>query len=332
MRFMPIKSFSKILCLLPDSEFAATILERAVGLAEDHQATLTVVGLIAPLPIDDLQEIGLSPEAVRSARLEAEAHRLEAVAAPWQERVHLEVRALVGRTFPDLSRLVVREGYDLLVKVPEPTTGLLARLKGSEDMHLLRKCPCAIWLLDPPAPAGYRCILAAVDVDELGSAPELAVRGELNLRIATTAATIAIAQLAELHLVNAWTKAVGEAVMHSAMIDVSEAQIRAYAQAKWARHHDAMNRLLKALEDHLGHEAMAYLQPKLHLLEGDARQVVPTLATQIAPDLTVLGTLGRTGVRGLFIGNTAESLLHQLDGSILALKPQGFVSPLDADG
>jgi len=38
--------------------------------------------------------------------------------------------------------------------------------------------------------------------------------------------------------------------------------------------------------------------------------------------------MGRTGVPGLFIGNTAESVLHQVDCSVLALKPPGFVSPV----
>ena len=42
----------------------------------------------------------------------------------------------------------------------------------------------------------------------------------------------------------------------------------------------------------------------------------------------ILGTLGRTGVPGLFIGNTAEAVLHQVDCSVLALKPPGFVSPV----
>lgn len=327
-----MKLFSKILCLLPGGESAAAVMERAVGVAEDHQAPLTVVGLVDPVPADGLREIGLSPEALRAALLDAEARRLDGLAAPSRDRVPIETRALVGRPFPDLARLVIREGYDLLVKVPEPTPGLLQRLMGSEDMHLLRKCPCAIWLLDPVAPAGYRRILAAVNVDDLGPVPELAARRELNLRIAATAAAVAVAQLAELHLVHAWSAAIGETVMRSAMLDVSEAQIRAYVDAKRARHDGAMNRLLEALEKHLGREAMGYLKPSVHLLEGDPRQVVPAFAARIAPDLTVLGTLGRTGVRGLFIGNTAESLLHQLDGAILALKPRGFVSPLAADG
>ena len=41
-----------------------------------------------------------------------------------------------------------------------------------------------------------------------------------------------------------------------------------------------------------------------------------------------MGTVGRTGVAGLVVGNTAETILEQLQCSILALKPPGFVSPV----
>jgi nucleotide-binding universal stress UspA family protein len=41
-----------------------------------------------------------------------------------------------------------------------------------------------------------------------------------------------------------------------------------------------------------------------------------------------MGTLGRSGIPGLFIGNTAEEVLQNTRSSILAVKPPGFVSPV----
>jgi hypothetical protein len=34
-------------------------------------------------------------------------------------------------------------------------------------MHLLRKCPCPVWLMKGEPSASYRTILAAVDFDPL---------------------------------------------------------------------------------------------------------------------------------------------------------------------
>jgi nucleotide-binding universal stress UspA family protein len=55
---------------------------------------------------------------------------------------------------------------------------------------------------------------------------------------------------------------------------------------------------------------------------------VPESARESQADLVVMGTVGRTGISGLFIGNTAEAILEQVRCSVLAIKPLGFVSPV----
>ena len=46
-------------------------------------------------------------------------------------------------------------------------------------------------------------------------------------------------------------------------------------------------------------------------------------------DLVVMGTVGRTGISGFITGNTAERLLPRISCSILAIKPEGFKSPVE---
>ncbi len=45
-------------------------------------------------------------------------------------------------------------------------------------------------------------------------------------------------------------------------------------------------------------------------------------------DLVVMGTVARGGLAGLLIGNAAERMLRKLPCSVLAVKPDGFVSPV----
>lgn len=47
-------------------------------------------------------------------------------------------------------------------------------------------------------------------------------------------------------------------------------------------------------------------------------------------DILVMGTVARTGIYSFVIGNTAENILQKLCCSLLALKPNGFVSPVKA--
>ena len=66
----------------------------------------------------------------------------------------------------------------------------------------------------------------------------------------------------------------------------------------------------------------------IHLVNGEPGFVIPKFAKDHDVDLVVMGTLGRQSERGMFIGDTAERILNRLEYSVLALKPAGFVSPV----
>ena len=61
------------------------------------------------------------------------------------------------------------------------------------------------------------------------------------------------------------------------------------------------------------------------------RSGIVEYAGTVGADLVVLGTRGRTNLRDLFLGSTAEKALEESKSSILAVKPEGFTHPLAAD-
>ncbi|EGG98322.1 Universal stress protein family 1 [gamma proteobacterium IMCC2047] len=69
-------------------------------------------------------------------------------------------------------------------------------------------------------------------------------------------------------------------------------------------------------------------QISIELVEGPPEQALPSFINSKSADLLVIGTICRTGIAGMFIGNTAESVLDAVDCSVLTLKPEGFVSPV----
>jgi nucleotide-binding universal stress UspA family protein len=194
-------------------------------------------------------------------------------------------------------------------------------------MHLLRKCPCPVWLCKPNAGGRYHRILASVDVEQFYPQDELETRHALNLVLLELAASLAQAESAQLHVAYVWS-AIGEGVMRSTSLWVADEKIDAYIAVERQRHAQALEALLGELETVIAARGESMPQPIRHLPKGSARSEVPELARRIDADLVILGTLGRAGVPGLFIGNTAESVLHQVDCSVLALKPAGFVSPV----
>ncbi len=69
----------------------------------------------------------------------------------------------------------------------------------------------------------------------------------------------------------------------------------------------------------------------IHMPKGSAEKVMAPLAAELQADIVVVGTVARTGISGLIIGNTAEAILDQLRCSVLAIKPPGFKTPVKLD-
>lgn len=296
-------------------------MERAVSLAENNQARLTVVDVLPPLPAR-LQVPG-GGDDLQAAMVLERLQMLQAHTAPHQQRLHIEHEVLVGTSFLEIIRSVLRGGHDLLMK-PAENPSVLQRLFGSDDMHLLRKCPCPLWLTGPEEKADYGCIVAAVDFDlEKSDVPDA-----LNEQILALSASLALSDFAALHLVHAW-EAPGELMVRTWSNNPGE-DVASYVQGERARHQKGLDALRERLRERLGAEAFDFVSPQFHLRQGSAVTVIPELAKQLEADLVVMGTVARTGIAGLLIGNTAESILEQLQCSVLAVKPAGFVTPVAA--
>jgi len=319
--------FNRILCVVTSLKSSKAALDRAVTLAENNQARLTAVAVAQPVSVG----MGMPDGGPISADLQAAmvsdcAQKLESAVAPYLSRVEIKTKVLVGVQFTEIIREVLRNQHDLLVK-PCESLEWLDQIFGSEDMHLLRKCPCPLWLIKPTVPKTYRCILAAVDVNDSYPELELKSRCLLNEHIVELATSMALADFSELHIVHAW-EAIGESELRGSFMHMPEEKVTAYVEEVRRKREANLERLMLKVTGDLGQEALDYLKPGVHLVKGWERKVIPVLAKQVEADLVVMGTVSRTGVPGLIMGNTAESILNQLECSVLAIKPVDFVSPV----
>ena len=326
-----MKRFSNILCVVDPSTGCETILQRAATLAETNQAALSVMSVTpAVRPTLGGSRRGGSADDAAAALREEHTRWLEGAIAPYRERLAPRIRVLSGIPFLEVVREVLRGGHDLVVKAPE-NPGWLDRLLGSDDMHLLRKCPCPVWLIKCEDTEPFRRILAAVDVDQSYPPEELAPRHALNRQILEMAASLALSEFAQLHVVHAWD-AVGESSLRGAFLNLPEPEVTSYVEDVKRQHQANLDTLMHEVAGWVGPEGMDYLNPRVHLLKGWARKEIPALAERLDIDLIVMGTVARTGVAGFFMGNTAEMILGQLACSVLAVKPPGFRTPVAIDG
>jgi nucleotide-binding universal stress UspA family protein len=322
-----LTAFKNILCVVDSTGACTAAVERAVILAENNQAGLTVVDVVDRVTAGiEIPARGPVSADLQSALETRQMRQLETLINPFRQQVPIRTKILSGTRFLKIIRQVLRDEHDLVIKVPEKLTWL-DRLLGSDDMNLLRECPSPVWFVKAQAEKSYRRILAAVDMDDAYPPSELESRQALNRRVLEMAGSLALSDFAELHVVHAW-QAIGESAMRGAFMHTSEAEIAVYVAQVRRRQEAGLDRLMRDMVDQLGKERTDYISPRTHLVKGSARNEIPALAKQLAADVIVMGTVARTGVPGFFMGNTAETILNQIDCSVLAIKPPGFETPV----
>ncbi|WP_295400458.1 universal stress protein [uncultured Thiocystis sp.] len=318
-----MKRFKNILYVIASGDLDTSAFARAISLAENNQARLTLVDVIPssvagtpmsgdePCPLD-------TPTTAISSRMDALASLIE----PFRSRLDVHGEVLTGSASAAIVRAVLRQGYGLVIK-PIDRPSFVERLLGGEDMNLLRKCPCPVWLTQPSEPSDYKTILAAVDVD-----PDDVdgIEPGLNQQILALSSSLALSDFATLHLVHVWD-APGDMIIRTRS-ESPDAVSMSYLNDVRLRHEGGLDRLTKQLKAHLGPDAYDYLAPRVHLRQGMASTVIPEMAEQLRADLVVMGTVVRTGIAGFLLGNTAEAMLNRLKCSLLVVKPPGFVSPM----
>jgi nucleotide-binding universal stress UspA family protein len=319
----------RILAVL-DSGSAQTALATAAALADRHGAALEALACVAPphdLPVV-ARLAGRDPahllDDLRARTRTESLHRL-ADALPGRE---VPLTVAVGKTFIEVIGHVVAKGCDFVVKSAEPLSGMQRFFFGSTDQHLLRKCPCPVWLQTPEAPPAPQRILAAVDVDDWDT-DEPETLFSLNRRVVETACRIAAPTGAEVTVLHAW-EAMGEGMVW-AFSGETDARVAAerYVNEVLATRRRALDRLLQEIDtgaNTAGGAAGIRLIPRLG--RGAPEQVIAAEREAMAADVVVMGTVARTGLSGVFIGNTAENIINTLPCPVVAVKPEGFTSPL----
>jgi universal stress protein E len=310
-----MERFKNILLALDPGTTELTPLVQAVKLARENAARLRVLIVIEHPPLDEMP-LGtrtllglLDRDQVRDMVEQRQRLRLQnqlssLALADLDVRIGVESSAT---PFLTIIQSVLRQGHDLLIKEAPSVTGDRAVLLDPTDRHLLRKCPCPVWMIRPERHTAYQRILAAVDASGDGE-----INSELNRRILELASLQSARSAAELHVVHAYGP------LSTALIR-SGADTKTSTQGVVRLHRERLDALMADF---------AVSERHLHMEEGRAGDVIPAVARRERIDLIVMGTLGRVGIPGLLIGNTAERTLDHVDCDVLAIKPRGFETPV----
>lgn len=304
-----MRRFKSILVYVNVDSEPQQALGRAVELAERNDAALSVVADVETTAWTKRLLTDVSDRD--AARVRETSEKLEVLTAPYADRgISLNAKTLVGRPWLELVREVLKNDHDLVIKDIEPKNEAEGIFSPHMDMRLLRKCPCPVWLVRPQAHS-FRRIAAAVDVF-----PEDSTTRALSKKIVQLAKSMADDEGSELHVVCVWS-VYAHSVLKYKMAPEELENVRNRTREAVG---DAVHDLLQASE--------GKAEPRVRLLEGEPEMAISQLVEREHEDLVVMGTVARTGLAGALIGNTAEKILRQITCSLLAVKPDGFISPV----
>lgn len=308
-----MERFKKILVYTGGEADPAPGLQEAADLAIANGAALKLIDVLPETTEGPWVAVEGRPELEQIA-ISYRNQDLEEMTAPLRERgLAVTFEVTTGSPFVEIIRRVVEDGHDLVVKTAQGLEARVGGLLGTTALHLMRKCPCPVWVVKPASGEVFGRVLAAVDPQ-----PDKDEAMDLAARVVELAAAMAEKRAAELHVVHAWWLP-AEETLRGGRIRLSEEKVEGYLREVQAVARKGLDALLAGLD-------LGALEPHVHLVKGIPFEVLRQASA--GADLTVLGTISRGGVEGLLIGNTAERVLRGIDCSVLAVKPWGFQTPL----
>src|SRR5262245_10325085 len=267
--------FRNILVAVAGEHPSQAVMGRATRLAEQDEASIKIVTVVEDLPwytrwthstAKQLQELIIRDRDEALTRFAEPLARAAATAS---------TEVLRDRPQITMVREVLRDGHDLLLKEAEPNENVLF---GSIDMHLLRTCPCPVWLVKPGQGDGpFSRILAPVDpapppdeTDLLHLKQDLDPKDPaLDAKILELAGSLADSVGAELHVLHVWSTP-GEGFLRGDAM-LTQEQVERYVEDSRAAARKALDCLLAASPDQSGRRFV-------HLLKGEPAEVITEFA------------------------------------------------------
>jgi universal stress protein E len=286
---------------------------KAAAIAAALDAPLQLFHAIADPVYLDLAIVDRArPPQIEQRKKETYRQLLEVIAIPLRHR-GLSVTTAAEWDFPPhdaIIRAAANFDASLVVVGDDATVHHLPWLLRYTDWELLRASPVPVLLVKSPHPYQRPGILAALDPSRAFAKPVA-----LDDEILRFSATLADALHGAVHAVHGYAP-VPPIVSPAVLGDAAELE-KLLATAERA----ALEALQKATDP------LGISRDHLHAVGRHPVDAVEEVAAELGSQIVALGSVARSGLDRLFIGNTAEALIDRLKCDILMVKPRLFGTP-----
>lgn len=308
--------FRRVLVATDFSAPASTALKHGIWLGEKAQARVTVANVLTSLsetfirlPYAAKTELlrGDISKFERALRADSQQKLKKLVRSSGRCHVSLKTEVLLGNPDVAITRAVLKERHDVTVCGTRGMSGLKRFLLGSTAQRLVRLCPSSVWIVKPDSVCPPKRILAGIDFSEVS---------RIALQHASWLAGLANAVLDVVHVVD----------LADLFAGIKSRQAGALEQSDLG--HQVETDARKHMEQWCEETLTATTPRNIHVLWGTPWKVLADRSRRWRCDLVVMGTVGRSGVSGLMLGNTAEKALSHCDCSLFTVKSPEFASTI----
>jgi universal stress protein E len=290
---------------------ARNVFQRSLWLARKTGARLTLLSAMN-LIAEEFNMLAEKHRLVLARTVEKNANQVlaELVRLAKESGVPAEAVFAHGKGWSEIVRQVLRGGHDLALVGTRNPAGARRILLGNTALKLFRRCPCPVWVTRPELDDKPPNILVASDLKPVS---------EIALRLGVCLGHALEATVHLLHVLE-------YPIYHLAIAELPDDVGEEYEQKR--RIH--AEQVLREQLERSGAASLAR-PAQVHFIdspEDRADEAILGFLDEQAIDLLVMGSIGRGGIAGVTIGNTAERLLRQVPCSLLAVKPPDFICPV----
>ncbi len=313
-RAWSVLPWRRVLAATDFSQDSQVAFQRAVSAARACGASVTLAHCLPHLRRAAYSAVWASrisldsPEGAafqRELRRRSDVQLQELAIAADAPGIEVSTQTLLGEPWVELVHAVQEQQFDVVFAGSRGQSTWSELLTGSTAKKLLRHCPCDVWVARGSQQQSPRKILAAADFSDVSCR---AVSRALWL------GAMLHAEVWVLHVID--TADVPE--------DLAE-RAGSLRSIREVIREEATKRLREFLHEVPAGSAVVQQE----VVFGEPWRELRRYAAEVAAELIVCGTFGRSGLRGLLLGNTAERLVDHGNLSVLAVKPANFQSTVE---
>ncbi len=301
--------------LLTGNDIRSGVLEQIIATADKRGAKLKLIKVNNPHFEQGTHAISVyNPLYVESLLHPLKYQDAEIMRRIKQSKLRVQAKAIKGDPHRVVLSEIERDQHDLVVVEFGHKNVLLSTMFISTTMQLLRNCPIPVLVSRPSHNIAFKQILAAVDPLDSSGAFEASANA-LNDKIMALTNAIALNMNQQVHILNCWRHPMKERMQANSRLSkekVHKILLEAREQQK--------ARLANFLKINMSNK----IRYRLHLRQGKPERFIPSVAKDYQINMVIIGSVGRSGLDGLMVGNTAERILCHSDLSLLVVKPHGY--------